>query len=520
MVEHPEGFKRDVTEIKFLIHDLRVESFINEVIHFHATGNTDLEIHNVEQVQAFHSEDLQELKRKAVTQRQALQRYNNAVKSFSPDETILAAGREYVQTVYNICELILDPRWGRVDRFLPFLPEKSRSVLLYPHYLNCIRWICGVYYRIHYFMEETDNKDLYDRFDVAKELRDFVRNVVYGYVTEKSSARVEIRLDRLDPAILGGNRYRFRRMFFNLVMNAVDALSHKKVGVLTISDVVDADSVILRVRDNGSGIPPEKIEQLMTDKKSLDGELHSLGFVFVRQTVAEFNGSLFIESVVDKGTTISISLPRLVGAVAAPRRRMENEEIGLVQRIDKLRLEERAAYVKKTAKSSNEHDICGETIYGDYLVSDAEFPGAIFAIAVTEDNRIDFLTHRSYERHWNITHEDLSPMLFEATVRGRLEEEEDKTPALILKSPQSVQEYFEFRGVPEEDRTLEKYLAMVHDEFIRIARTVIDTGMSPDIGVHVTDLKKFFPKHEELAEQEPFPLETLARLNQNSEKSP
>jgi hypothetical protein len=520
MVEHPEDLKRDVTEIKFLIHDLRVESFINEVIHFHATVNTDLEIHNVEQAQAFHSEDLQELKRKAVAQRKALQRYSNAVKSFSPNETILAAGREYVQTIYNICELILDPRWGRVDTFLSFLPEKSRSVRTYPHYLNCIRWIGGVYYRIHYFMKEKDNNDLYEKFDIAGELRDFVRNVVYGYVTEKSSARVEIRLDRLDPAILGGNRYRFRRMFFNLVMNAVDAMSHKKVGVLTISDVVDADSVILRVRDNGSGIPPEKIEQLMTDKKSLDGELHSLGFVFVRQTVAEFNGSLSIESLVDKGTTISISLPRLVGAVATPRRLMASEEADLVQRIDKARLEERAAYLKKTAKSSDEHDTCGETIYGDYLVSDAEFPGAIFAIAVTEDNRIDLFTHRSYERHWNITHEDLSPMLFEATVRGRIEEEEDKTPALILKSPQSVQEYFEFRGVPDEDRTLEKYVAMVHDEFIRIARTVIDTGMSPDIGVHVTDLKKFFPKHEELAEQEPFPLETLARLNQNSEHSP
>ena len=50
-----------------------------------------------------------------------------------------------------------------------------------------------MYYRIRYFMEEKD-KDLYEKFDVAEELRDFVRNVVYGYVTEKSNARVEIRL--------------------------------------------------------------------------------------------------------------------------------------------------------------------------------------------------------------------------------------------------------------------------------------------------------------------------------------
>ena len=101
MVEHPESLKRGVTEIKFLIHDLRVERFVNEVIHFHATVSTDLEIHGVEKAQAFHDEDLQELKRKAVAQRKALDHYNNAVKNFSPDQVILAAGREYVQCVYN-----------------------------------------------------------------------------------------------------------------------------------------------------------------------------------------------------------------------------------------------------------------------------------------------------------------------------------------------------------------------------------------------------------------------------------
>ena len=519
MVEHPEGLKRDVAEIKFLIHDLRVERFINEVIHFHATVNTDLEIHNIEHAQASHDEDLQELKSKAVIQRKALDHYNNAVKNFSPDEAILTAGREYVQSVYNTCEFIMDPRWEQTDTFLSLLPETSRSVRSYRHCLNCIRWISGVYYRIYYFMEEKD-KNLYETFDVADELRDFIRNVVYSYVTEKTSARVEIRLDRLDTAVLGGNRHRFRRMIFNLVMNAVDAMSHKKVGVLTISCLVDGDSVILRVRDIGSGIPTGKIEQLMTDNKNLDGELHSLGFVFVRQTVAEFNGSLSIDSVVDKGTTISIHLPRLVGAMAAPTTPVERANTDLTEKIDKLRLEERAAYLKKTAKSGNGHDTCGETIYGDYLVSDAEFPGAIFAIAVTENNVIELFTHRPYERHWNITHEDLSPMLFEATVRGRLEEEEDKTPALIFKSPQSVQEYFEFKGVPDADRQPEKYFEMVHDELIRISRTIIDTGMPADIGVRVTDLMKFFPNHQELAEKEPFPLETLARLNQHSEKSP
>ena len=519
MVEHPEGLKRDVVEIKFLIHDLRVERFINEVVHFHATVNTDLEIHDIEQAQAHHDEVLQELKSRAVTQRKALDRYNEAVQSFAADEEVLAFGREYVQCVYDTCEFIMHPRWEKTEKFLALLPETSRAVRSYRHCLNCVRWISGVYYRIHYFMEEKDH-DLYEKFDVAEELRDFVRNVVYSYVIEKTNARVEIRLNQLDSAVLGGNRHRFRRMIFNLVMNAVDAMSHKKVGVLNISCQLDGDYVMLRVRDIGSGMSSEKIEQQLTDKESLDGELHSLGFVFVRQTIAEFDGSFSIDSVINKGTTISIYLPRLVGETVAASKPVAYQKIDLSEKINKLRLEERAAYLKKTAERATRRDTCGETIYGDYLTSDAEFPGAIFSIGVTEDNEIDLFTHRPYERHWNITHEDLSPMLFEATVRGRLEEEEDKTPTLIFKCPQSIREYFEFREVPEEKRTQHNYITMVHDELIRISRVIIDTGMPEDISVRVTDLNKFFAYYKELSELESFPLKILARLKQHSEKGP
>ena len=111
-------------------------------------------------------------------------------------------------------------------------------------------------------------------------------------------------------------------------------------------------------------------------------------------------------------------------------------------------------------------------------------------------------------------------MLFEATVRGRLEEEEDKTPTLIFKCPQSVQEYFEFRAVPEEERTQQNYIRMVHDELIRISRTIIKTGMPEEISVRVTDLNKFFAYYQELSELESFPLNLLAGLKQHSEKGP
>jgi hypothetical protein len=510
-VDYATGVKKDVAEVKFLIHDLRVDSFFNEVIHYHVTVNTDLEIYSVDQAQVIHGTDLEDLKGKARDVRRSFKEYSSAVKNFSPDKTVLLAGRRYLDAIWDLCELILDPLWGRTDQILSFLPPNSRSVQSRSHYRNCLRWICGVYYRLEHFRAEQEGKDVYERFDLAEDLQDFTRNVVYGYVVEKSSARVELRLDLQGAAVLGGNRHRFRRMYFNLIMNAVDAMSGRKVGVIHVDSRVEGDRVVFQVSDNGAGMPPEKIAQLLAERETLDGELHSLGFVFVRQTVADFGGSLEIASEPGAGTEVTLRLPYLPDAVPAPRQPNRCEKYGLPQEDDRARVGLRSgdADARPVSPAGGKAG-WGEAILEDYRSSDAPHPGSVFAIAVTEDDQVDYFTHRPYERLWSMTHEDLSPRFFEATVRGRLEEDEEKRPVLILKAPQNIREYFDFKEVPEDRRSADIYNRMVHDEYIRIARKLIASGMEGGMGVLLTDIPKLFPGCQALLEREPVELEVLA----------
>ncbi|MCG6921445.1 MAG: hypothetical protein LJF15_10270 [Acidobacteria bacterium] len=511
-MDYAEGLKKEVAETKFLIHDLRVQWFFNEVIHYHVSLNTDLEVHGVEQAQILHGADLDELKAKAREVRKHLREYSNAVTNFSPDRTVLASGKSYIQAIFDMCTLILNPMWGRIDRVLSFLPSESRSVRSRSHYRNCIRWICGVYRRLDHFLAEQGGQDTHEQFDLADDLLDYAHHTLIGYVVERSAARVELRLDRLDHAVLGGRRHRFRRMFFNLIMNAVDAMRSRKVGVVHASAVVEGDEVSLRVSDNGAGMSPEKIEQLLADKETLDGELHSLGFVFVRQTVAEFGGTLEITSEEGHGTTVTIRLPHLRDAVPTPRMRYDCEKLDLLKEDD--RGEPEIGRVTTTGARAllpvTEGAAWGETILEDYRISGAEHPGCIFAIGVTEGDEVDYFTHKPYERLWNLTHEDLAPMFFRATVRGRLEEDEERHPVLIVKAPHSVRDYFEFKEVPEEERSAETYVRMVHDEYVRIARKLIASGMDGRTGVYVTEIEKFFADRPELIETEPFRLERLA----------
>ena len=539
--DYREGIKKDVAEIKFLIHDLRVEGFFNDILHYQVTLNTDLEIYNIEQAQVLHGADVQELKSKLRAARMALQDYSNAVRSFSPDRTVLLLGRRYVDTIHETCHLIFSPLWGRSDQVLAFLPEEARSVRSRRHYRNCISWLYGVHLRIAAFRDEANDAGVNEEFDIAEDIRDFTQDVVRGYVVEKSEARVELLLERMDPAVIVGRRPRFRRMFFNLVMNAVDAMGGRRAGAVRASTIVDGDRVALHVCDDGVGMSPEKIQQLLADRQTLDGEVHSLGFVFVRQTVAEFGGELAIDSTPGDGTTITLRLPYLKGRIlpADPsylkKYRLPEQYRSLPMEPDAARAVSGRATKPRAAaaapvpptpppappsgRGGEQERACGRLLFEAYRKSRAQFPGCIFGMAVTEDDRVEMFTHKPYARDFNISHEDLSPMHFQATYRGRIEENELKRPIVILKPPQSVGEYFDFKEVAEADRGLDRFTRMVRDEGIRMARKLIATGLDPQIAVLLSGAPRFFASVPEMHGTTPFPLELMARQKLSAEES-
>jgi hypothetical protein len=536
MVDYKEGIKREVAEVKFLIHDLRVEQFINDVIHFHVTLDTDLEIYSADEAQVLHGQDVQVLKEKAVDLRKAMREYSDSVTNFSPDQTILLTGQKYIDTIYSTCQLILDPLWGRIDKVISFLPSESFSAQSRSHYRNCLQWVGGVRRRIEHFLDEQGKNPTPQEFDIGAEIQDFTTNVIQGYVTEKGRAKVELQLGRLDSAVIRGSLPRFRRMYFNLVMNAVDAMRDRKVGILNISDVIKGERVVLRVVDNGSGMTPRKKQELLTDKETLDGELRSLGFVFVRQTISEYGAKLSIESVPDRATTIAVSFPFLAGKTMTSTPLPSQDEYGLLSGGGRSRRRGEAVVsgpdtettpqtvdppvspavaaapeaIEAIPAPGDKLSRCGRIIYEDYEVSEAEFPGSVFFLGVTEDDRVDFFSHKPYERGWNTTHEDLAPMLFESAVRGRVEEDDDGRPVVILKPPLDPGEYFDSREVPRADRSPAAFIEMVHDEYIRVARKLIATGLSGKMGLHLADVRRFFPGQKELHALEPFPLERLA----------
>ncbi len=106
----------------------------------------------------------------------------------------------------------------------------------------------------------------------------------------------------LPPVLL--DREKFKQVMINLVRNAIEAMPEG--GSLWITSRRADDQVVLRVKDEGVGIPPGlDVFDLFTTTKS-DGT--GLGLPIARRIVEAHGGSLTYESVPGEGTTFTVSL--------------------------------------------------------------------------------------------------------------------------------------------------------------------------------------------------------------------
>jgi signal transduction histidine kinase len=99
-------------------------------------------------------------------------------------------------------------------------------------------------------------------------------------------------------------------VFSNLLRNAAAAIDSK--GTITIRSKQLEKEVLLEVRDDGRGIPAERLAGLFDPAFAVHGRRVSTtnwGLFLSRSIIAEHGGQIEIESTEGVGTTATIRLP-------------------------------------------------------------------------------------------------------------------------------------------------------------------------------------------------------------------
>ena len=114
------------------------------------------------------------------------------------------------------------------------------------------------------------------------------------------------------PLVLG-NEEQLHQVMNNLLSNAVKY--SPAGGEIRIEAGTEEDRVIIRVVDKGLGIPPEALHKVFdkfyrvdnSDRRLVGGT--GLGLALVREIVRAHGGNVWVESILGKGSTFSLSLP-------------------------------------------------------------------------------------------------------------------------------------------------------------------------------------------------------------------
>ncbi|MFZ3122997.1 MAG: ATP-binding protein [Thermodesulfovibrionales bacterium] len=123
------------------------------------------------------------------------------------------------------------------------------------------------------------------------------------------SIRFEMNLMEGLPKI-NSDKGQLEQVFLNIMKNAIDAV--EEGGLVTVSTgTKDEDTVCVSIRDNGTGIPDDKLEQIFEPFFTTKGREKGTGLgLFVSYGIMKkLGGSIIVESGVDKGTAFIIDIP-------------------------------------------------------------------------------------------------------------------------------------------------------------------------------------------------------------------
>jgi signal transduction histidine kinase len=150
------------------------------------------------------------------------------------------------------------------------------------------------------------DRELVDMNEIALEVLRSLGNELraYGIVTQP---RLTADIPRIH-----GNRSQLQQVVFNLVNNAIEAMStttDRKRVLSLITEARDRDAILVAVRDSGPGIDPERLHRIFDAFETTKSESVGLGLAICRVIVERHDGQLSAYSDGRSGASFQVVLP-------------------------------------------------------------------------------------------------------------------------------------------------------------------------------------------------------------------
>lgn len=230
-------------------------------------------------------------------------------------EVLNYASKKYVEHNKNVLEAIqqladdLNVHLGLIQSYLQSLKELAQNEKEF--FLQQLKRIDGVL--ISLIQKYSNDAISENQWVLASQ-------VIKGIITEKKSEyqgqQIQFKYDvseNSEFALIKTNQSDLQRMLSNIINNSVEALSGKD-GFVNINLTKSEHGIKIIISDNGSGIPAEVIEKIMSNEIVTHGKAHGqgIGYQQIRETLAKNGAKLYIESNQElRNTKVTLTFPNL-----------------------------------------------------------------------------------------------------------------------------------------------------------------------------------------------------------------
>lgn len=150
-------------------------------------------------------------------------------------------------------------------------------------------------------------------------LRDLAEEVLALTAKQFQQSRIDVRRawapDGTDAPDTIGNADQLKQVILNLIVNAWEVMASG--GVLTVATELTETETLLRIEDNGPGIPSEHFTRIFDPFFTTKATGTGIGLAMSLSIVEGHGGHLEAENVAEHGARFTIRLPRYQHAAAA-----------------------------------------------------------------------------------------------------------------------------------------------------------------------------------------------------------
>lgn len=135
-----------------------------------------------------------------------------------------------------------------------------------------------------------------------------IRDVIQLLQTQAILKNIEVELEasKLPPIYCDANQV--KQVLINVLKNAIEAVDDGGQ-VNVIASATEGGALVIYVKDNGYGIPEERLSRLGEPFYSTKEKGTGLGLMVSRKIIEHHGGRIRVTSQVGKGTTVAISIP-------------------------------------------------------------------------------------------------------------------------------------------------------------------------------------------------------------------